>query len=382
MFIAFVTFTGLRSEGSWPATAASMATALERNGHQVLRISPEGIRHPNYWRARKALYKMAGLQFQTERQESVVRELCGSVSRQLDGLRPDLVLASSSLPVPYLRTDAPIAYWTDATFGSMVGFYPEFSRLSEETLRNGMAMEAMALERADLAFYASEWAARSAIEQHGADPAKVHVVPFGPNLDDPPSREEVFEAIAGRSRKTCKLLYIGYDWERKQGDLVVRIHRELRRLDIPSELMIIGSEPDIQGDLSGIRILGMLDKVRPDHMQAMADALRDAHFMVVPSKAECYGMVYAEASAHGLPSVALKVGGVPTVVKAGHNGELFAPEVGPATIAAYIADTWRDPDRYRELAHASRDHYEQELAWPRCIEKLTRIVELQRAAGS
>lgn len=379
MHIAFVTFTGLRSEGSWPATAASMAKGLEACGHRVTRIQPRPISNQGYWRLRKAINLVLGKQFQTERQESVVQELCESVSAQLKGLDPDLVLASSSLPVPYLRTNAPIAFWTDATFAGMIGFYPEFSRLARETIRNGMELEAKALRKADLAFYSSEWAARSAIERHGADPAKTHVVPFGPNLDQVPEHGDVIRAIMERRRDRCRLLYIGYDWERKQGDLVVRIHRELRKRGVPSQLVIIGSEPKLTGDLDGIKVEGLLNKDDPAHLATILEALHGSHFLVVPSKAECYGMVYAEAATYGLPSVALNVGGVPTVVRSGVNGQMFEIGSTAGAMAAWIGDTWSDVDRYVALARSTRTDYEQRLAWPVVVAQLTGIVESRRA---
>ncbi|TSA49979.1 MAG: glycosyltransferase [Sphingobacteriales bacterium] len=40
---------------------------------------------------------------------------------------------------------------------------------------------------------------------------------------------------------------------------------------------------------------------------------------MVPSRAECYGIVFAEASSYGLPSVSTDTGGVSAVVKEGVN---------------------------------------------------------------
>jgi glycosyltransferase involved in cell wall biosynthesis len=375
MLVAFITFTGLHPEGSWPATAASMAEALERQGHDVVRLSPAPIRNAFKWKLLKLFHWLRGRQFQVERQEPVARELAASVNAQLAGLSPDLVLCSSSLPVPFLDAEAPVAFWTDATFAGMIGFYPEFSRLTKGTVRSGMALEALALQRADLAFYASDWAARSAIADHGADPAKVHVVPFGPNLSKAPERTEVMEAIARRSRRVCRLLFIGYDWERKQGPLVVATQRALEQRGIPTELTIIGGDHELDMEHRRIKVLGKLEKSIPSDLATLDKAFGEAHFLVVPSLAECYGMVYAEASAHGIPSMACETGGVGTVVRNGRNGQLFPPGVGPEALADFIAPIWSDPGHYTRLARATRDEFDDRLNWRTAIGSLMGIVE-------
>ncbi len=362
--VAFVNFTGLGSDGSWPATAASMASALEAAGNTVIRIRPIGTENPLFWRAIQAIYRMAGIRFHGDRQEKVVRKLSLSVKEQLQGHRPDLVLCSSSLPVPFLDVNVPVAFWTDATFNGMLDFYPEFSKLSRTTRRNGAFYETLALRRAQLAVYSSEWAARSAIQDHGADPAKVHVIPFGPNLSGIPSREDVYRSIAERSRTECHLLFIGYDWERKRGPLVLKVHRSLRERGIDSRLTVIGCEPDIsRQDRDGVDLVGRIDKSDPVQKERFLQLLRSAHFLVLPSKAECYGIVYAEASAFGIPSVGCDTGGVPSAILHGVNGWLFPAEVAPVTIADQLLSIWSDPDRYDAAAHAARKDHEERTDW-------------------
>lgn len=384
MRIAFVNFTGLRPSGSWPETAASMVRGLRGQGHEVAVIEPSVSRSTLYLHARKAMYKVMGQQFHAERHQSIAQELARSVEQQLAAMdhTPDLVLSSSSLPMAYLRTTIPTAFWTDATFASMLGFYQEFSNLSNETIRSGMEVEDLALARCDSAIYSSSWAANSAIMHHRGDPFKVHVVPFGPNLSSPPDQHVVALAIAQRSRQTCRLVYIGYDWERKQGDLVVRVQQQLEFAGIPTELTIIGCEPKLAKQHRRVSVLGLLDKNSPADSARLADALNNSHFLVVPSVAECYGMVYAEASAYGLPSIACDVGGASTVVANGRNGFLFPAEVDAGVIAQRIQSVWSNEPAYRALAHASRREFDDRLDWARCIEQLLGVFGKKALAHS
>lgn len=383
MLIAFVNFTGLRPSGSWTETAASMVRGLKELGHEVVVIQPTVSRSTLYLHARKAMYKVVGQEFHAERHQSIAKELALSTERQLESLKrtPDLILSSSTLPMAYLRTSIRTAFWTDATFSGMLGFYAEFSNLSSETISSGKEVEDLALARCDHAIFSSQWAADSAIAQHRADPAKTHVVPFGPNLEKAPALETVVESIGNRSRQVCKLVFIGYDWERKQGELVVRVQQHLENLGVPTELFIIGSEPKLERTHRRIHVLGTLKKNTPADHQRLNGILSSAHFLVVPSIAECYGMVYAEASAYGVPSVACDVGGVSSVVTPGRNGLLFPADVAAETMAQRIADVWSNAAMYRALAHSSRKEFDNKLNWCTAISSLVEMLGVTALAN-
>jgi hypothetical protein len=70
---------------------------------------------------------------------------------------------------------------TDATFAGVLDFYPEFSNRcqTEANIRNTLANEASALERASLVVYYSEWAARTATSNYAVNLEKIKVVPAG-----------------------------------------------------------------------------------------------------------------------------------------------------------------------------------------------------------
>ena len=53
---------------------------------------------------------------------------------------------------------------------------------------------------------------------------------------------------------------------------------------------------------------------------------REATFLFMPSRAETFGAVYAEAAANGVPSIALDIGGVGDAVVDGENGRLLPRE--------------------------------------------------------
>jgi len=68
---------------------------------------------------------------------------------------------------------------------------------------------------------------------------------------------------------------------------------------------------------------------------------------------EGFGLVYLEAAAHGLPTVAHRTGGVPEAVRDGVTGLLVDPADRPA-LAAAIARLINEPALRANLAAAAR----------------------------
>lgn len=71
--------------------------------------------------------------------------------------------------------------------------------------------------------------------------------------------------------------------------------------------------------------------------EALEAAYAGADLLVLPSRAETYGMVVAEALAHGLPVVATDVGGVREALGEGPGGEVPGILVGPGDPGALTA---------------------------------------------
>ncbi len=73
---------------------------------------------------------------------------------------------------------------------------------------------------------------------------------------------------------------------------------------------------------------------------------------------EGYGLVYLEAAACGLPSLATKLGGIEDAILDGQTG-LLVPPAYPAALAAAILRLYRDPTERNRLARNARSHAEK-----------------------
>jgi glycosyltransferase involved in cell wall biosynthesis len=357
-----------------------MARALLREGVALEYIGPLETRIGRLSRGRAMLHGRNGA-YLYDRDTGVLRQYARQVESRLASLEVDAVFSPGTIPMAYLDTHLPIVTWTDATFGAMVDYY--FSGVCRESIRAGNRMERAALARAGAALYASAWAADSAVKDHAADPTKVHVVPFGANVDDEPSRSEVAALVEKRPRHECRLLFIGVDWFRKGGDLALAVASKLVESGIPTKLTVVGCQaPEVPGsDL--VDCLGFIDKSTPAGEATITRLLGESHFLCLPSRAECFGVVFCEASAYGLPSVSVRTGGIGSAVRHGANGYLFDRDGFVESAVESIARCMANyDDVYVTLAMAAYDEYCSRLNWTTStkvlVEHLSRLVAERR----
>jgi glycosyltransferase involved in cell wall biosynthesis len=114
----------------------------------------------------------------------------------------------------------------------------------------------------------------------------------------------------------------------------------------------------------------LLGALPPERIPAMIAA---ADLLVWPALREAWGMALLEAEAAGLPVVAGRVGGVPSIVVDGETG-LLAPDGDAAGLADAVAVLLDDPDRRRALGAAARRHVAAHHALPAAARTLDAIL--------
>jgi len=308
-----------------------------------------------------------------DREPSLLRSYAVQVSERLSSTSVDLVFSPETPPICKVECKQPIAFWTDATFAGMVGFYPRFRNLSSESIRHGNAMEQEALSRCRLAIYSSKWAARSAVENYNVAPGKIHVVPFGANIPCDRSFDDIKTIVGARAMDRCNLLFIGVEWQRKGGDVAVQIAEALNEQGLPTELAVVGCDPP--GRVPDcVTAYGFVSKASPQGIETIGRLLAESHFLILPSRAECLAVVIAEAGSFGLPSVASDTGGIPTALRDGANGRTFSTDGDMLEYCSFISHMMSHPAEYRELALSSFNEYRTRLNWRVAGERVRALI--------
>lgn len=346
---------------TWSGSTFFMVKALEKFVGPVTWIGPLSIPH-QVWRKRLASlsFRVTGRHRYPERTLAASRYFARCIDGRLREEPFDLLFApAASVEVAHVKTPIPVVYVSDATFALMQEVYPIFSALGNAAETKD-AIERAIIRRADLLVYPSHWAARSALSTYNADRKKVRVVPFGANLDAPPTRES---ALGRRIKGPLEMLFLTKEWERKGGEIAFHTLTELTKAGIDARLTVCGTQPPAPFRHTRMEVIPYLNKNIPEERQRFDEVLRRSHLLLLPTRAECHGIVFCEAAAYGLPVFTKDVGGIATIVKNGINGHLLPPDAGGADFARLIRDTVLDPTTYLCLNTESRRRYEEHLNW-------------------
>lgn len=222
------------------------------------------------------------------------------------------------------------------------------------------------------------------LELYGADPAHVHVVPCGVDIDQ-------FRA-GGRARARARLridpsefvvLQLGRMVPRKGVDNVVRA---LAQLDGPprARLYIVGGatrEPDLHAtpELERLRSIaeahGVADRVvfvgRRDQSE-LRDWYQAADVFATTPWYEPFGITPLEAMACGRPVVASAVGGLKTTVLDGVTGFLVPPNDATA-LARRLDQLRRQPSLASALGRAGAQRVRRHFTWSDVTAQLAQV---------
>ncbi|MGH8004575.1 MAG: glycosyltransferase, partial [Limisphaerales bacterium] len=217
----------------WSGTPYYMARALEKNVGEVLLLGPVRLKRRIAGKFFNRAARIFGKQYDYTNSIFMAKAFARAFARKLFGQHFDLIVApAASTETAFLETDIPIVYTSDTTFARMVNYQPGFSNLLNRSICEGNLIEKSATGKASLLVYPTDWAARSAVSDYGADPKKVFVAPYGANFEEPPASDVVL-----RRTKTerCRLFFLGTHWERKGGPIAFDALLQLENLGIKAE---------------------------------------------------------------------------------------------------------------------------------------------------
>jgi glycosyltransferase involved in cell wall biosynthesis len=236
---------------------------------------------------------------------------------------------------------------------------PYFDRVPARSFEAWDARQRQLFARAHACCVASHWAADSVVRDYGIDPTRVHVVGIGANTEVPP---------ADRDWSLPRFLFLGRDWQRKNGPAVVEAFCRLRSETGAATLDLVGEHPRV--DVPGVTGHGALDQADPGDRAQLAMLLQRATCLVVPSVSEPFGIAYLEAATAGVASIGTTVGGAAEPI--GEGGLL----VNPADELAILNAMRRlcDPATAEKLGGLARQRSTL-FTWRRVAERVVRALD-------
>ncbi|MDU8914137.1 glycosyltransferase family 4 protein [Aestuariicoccus sp. MJ-SS9] len=334
---------------------AGEVTILPQSWHaaeplrRLMHAMPEGINLRARWRLHLALAPL----------------IARGVSRELARGRYDVLFGAYSFhslyrvkpPYPMVTaftSDATQTVYRNSEIGNWHKSYLRAGRLLDDWIER---CETRVLQNADLLLWPSQWLKDAADRRYGLTDETSKLVPWGANLNTPAPR--ITPTKISR-QGPVRLLLIGRNWFAKGGPIAFDTMTALRANGIDARLTVIGCKPPKFHRTEHVTVLGALDKAVPDQLALFEKTFDNAHFLIQPSY-ESYGFAFCEASAYGVPSLCLRVGGVP--IREGVNGHALPLGSTPADFAAVIERYLDDPAGYWVLGQSTRREFEDRLNW-------------------
>jgi glycosyltransferase involved in cell wall biosynthesis len=356
--IAFISTFDSREINSWSGTPHYIAKSINKHIGEVDFIG--NLKYKKYLSniSRNIFYSIfQNKSFLPERTEKIGKYFSNQVSKELSKKNYKFIISMGVIPIAYLKTDIPIIIIADANFHSMIDYY--FKNLCKVSIEDGDKMELMAYNKSLHIVFSSEWAANTAVDFYGLRKDKVSVIPFGANIDIAPDQNILKKDL----NTPLELLFIGKEWERKGGDIVLDTFYLLNKNNIPANLTIIGTNPPNNFKNKNIHVYNFLNKNSKNDRIIFEKLLLKADIFFMPSREECYGIVFCESNAYGIPCLSSDTGGISTIIKNGINGYLL-PENSPSIIyTEKIINIIKDKKTFMELRNKTRKRYDESLNW-------------------
>ena len=220
-------------------------------------------------------------------------------------------------------------------------------------------------------FTAGPQAAASVVNDYGIQQSKVTAVGGGINFDTLP---DVNAVTQHRLNRDPEILFVGVDFQRKGGDLLVSAFTQLVARHPRLRLTLVGGRPTAFIPHSNIRILGQITD-----REEMASLYSDATIFCLPARHEPYGLVLQEAMAFSLPCVATDIGAIASIVDHGSTGLVIPPENISALIKALelLID---QPDVAAKFGQAGRSKAQASLTWDAVASRMIAALDSEKSA--
>jgi glycogen(starch) synthase len=165
-------------------------------------------------------------------------------------------------------------------------------------------------------------------------------------------------------------------------DVAIAAFAHVRAAGQIRTLIIVGDDGPMRAECEAlVEELGIADCVHFLPLRDDVELVYAACEQVwVPSRAEAFSMVAAEAMAAGRPVIASAVGGLHEVITAGQTG-LLVPTEDPASLAEAALELLEQPERTRTLVDAARQSVHERYGLHRFVDEVLALYDQLTESG-
>ncbi|OIM22331.1 hypothetical protein ATX60_10035 [Oenococcus oeni] len=240
--------------------------------------------------------------------------------------------------------------------------YSGFQKIPIENIEMRNSLQTTRYENAKFIFTMSKWLRDFLIVNEGYSKEKVIYVGAGINLSA--------KDIKPKAKNKKRILFVGKDFKRKGGDLVIKSFKHLRDNYLSDAELYIAGPLDI-GELKntpGVHFVGVLSSEKLSEYFNLCD------IFCMPSRFEAYGIVFAEALCYGLPCIARNKFEMKNFIQDGSTGLLIEDD-NIQDLSEKMFRLLNDENIYKNVRN-NKNIYLNEYSWDtvakRIVSKLSR----------
>ncbi len=275
---------------------------------------------------------------------------------------PDLVLQNGALFSPGLPPSLPYALLLDHTraLAQASPAWPAAGLAAPPDYGPGwFAREAALYRGASTLACLSENVARSLVRDYGVDRGRIAVVGGGAN---------VFPDAAPRRDDGKTVVFVGKDFARKGGPILLDAFARLRRRTPKARLLVAGPPaPERRRIPPGVFFLGRVS------FAELPALFSQSTVFALPTLREPFGIAFLDAMACGLPCVGTRIEAVPEIVREGETG-LLVPPGDPVPLALALERLLGDPPLARVMGARGRARVFAGALWVHVAVRLERAL--------
>lgn len=233
-----------------------------------------------------------------------------------------------------------------------------YANCSKKSIYRRAEIQADFYGKVEKIFTMGKWLEKCLVDEYHFPANKVVHVGGGINLDA--------SKIDYSLKNGHRILFVGRDFKRKNGQLVLDAFRILKSHDPEAELYIAGPKNlDVQMD--GVYLLGNLSSDQLCHYFNLCDVF------CMPSKFEAYGLVFIEALVFGLPCIGRDAYEMPYFIEENKTGYLLREE-SPHVLAELMLQALNNKEMHQNVRN-KQEYYMKEYSWEtvaKCIAAVIR----------
>lgn len=234
-----------------------------------------------------------------------------------------------------------------------------FQRYTSEIIQKRKIVQNDYYQNCSGIFTMGQWLANDLIDRCGLPAGKVHHVGGGINLDK--------NRIDYNNKRGNTILFVGRDFIRKGGELVLQAFSILKKQKHDVELYVAGpSQNPLPQGMDGYHYMGDCSH------EELSDLFNKCDIFVMPSYFEAYGLVFVEALTYGLPCIGRDAYEMPYFIKEGETG-LLLKDNDVRQLASMMLRLLQD-EKIKNNVRSRKDWYIKEYSWDAVAGRIINVI--------